>query len=277
MLHLSQGLLNLLSLCPRKFQYTYLDQLNVPIAPDQQERINWGNRFHLLMQQQELGLKLDPEGFPEDRQVHQSVEAFMQAVPALFQTDSGASTSRQSEHGRSLHFQGYLFTVIYDLLILDQHHAQILDWKTYPRPQKPDWLRQNWQTRLYPFVLAETSRYAPHQISMTYWFVQPPADRATADPDQAAEGDQANLPKPQRFTFSYSEAQHQQTYQDLTALLHPFTHNLQRYREFHQPFPQTPSHQPCQVCAFALRCQRGEAQPEKAPLVTLEEIPEIAL
>ncbi|MBW4660375.1 MAG: PD-(D/E)XK nuclease family protein [Drouetiella hepatica Uher 2000/2452] len=261
MLHLSQGLLNLLTLCPRKFQYTYLDQLNVPIAPEQQERINWGNRFHLLMQQRELGLKLDPEGLPEDRQIHHSVETFIQSVPELF--SPSAFSSRQSEHGRSLHFQGYLFTVIYDLLILDRHEAQILDWKTYPRPQKPDWLLQNWQTRLYPFVLAETSEYKPDQISMTYWFVQPSPDGL----------------KPQCFKFSYSEAQHQQTYQDLTTLLDRFTHSLQRYQETRQPFPQTQSLKPCEVCAFALRCQRGQLQPpqDEAPLVTLEEIPEVAL
>ncbi len=262
MLHLSQGLLNLLTLCPRKFQYTYLDQLNVPIAPEQQERINWGNRFHLLMQQQELGLKLDSAGSPDDRQICRSVEAFIQSVPELFPPDSDPAASRQSEHGRSLHFQGYLFTVIYDLLILDPHQAQILDWKTYPRPQKSDWLLQNWQTRLYPFVLAETSHYTPDQISMTYWFVQPSPDGL----------------KPQCFKFSYSEADHQRTHQDLTILLEQFTSHLQQYQANRHPFPQTLSHRPCEVCAFALRCQRGQPQPqEEASLVTLEEIPEVAL
>ncbi|NJR67202.1 MAG: PD-(D/E)XK nuclease family protein, partial [Leptolyngbyaceae cyanobacterium CRU_2_3] len=64
MLHLSQGLLNLFTTCPRKFQHIYLDQLNVPIAAAQQERLTWGNRFHLRMQQHELGLRfnaLEPE------------------------------------------------------------------------------------------------------------------------------------------------------------------------------------------------------------------------
>jgi hypothetical protein len=50
--------------------------------------------------------------------------------------------------------------------------AQILDWKTYPKPQNRRWVEQNWQTLLYPYVLAETSDYLPEQISMTYWFVQ---------------------------------------------------------------------------------------------------------
>ena len=50
---LSQQHLNLLSLCPRKFQYTYLDQLVSPVSPDDEERIAWGNQFHLLMQQHE--------------------------------------------------------------------------------------------------------------------------------------------------------------------------------------------------------------------------------
>ncbi|MBI4785047.1 MAG: PD-(D/E)XK nuclease family protein [Oscillatoriophycideae cyanobacterium NC_groundwater_1537_Pr4_S-0.65um_50_18] len=282
MLHLSQGLLNLLSLCPRKFQHTYLDQLNVPIAPEQQERINWGDRFHLLMQQRELGLRpnaTEPEQFSEDWQVTQSVHAFTQAVPELFAPEqpafdtsasgTAAQISRQSEHARSLQFQGYLFTVIYDLLILDPQQAQILDWKTYPRPQNPKWLEQNWQTRLYPFVLAETSPYAPDQISMTYWFVQPPAHAAPLDSARPT-------PKPECFKFAYSEAQHQQTHQDLTRLLHQFRENLQQYQTHHQPFPQTLSLKTCESCAFAFRCQRGLRQPEE-PIVTLEEIAEVAL
>ncbi|HEY9628419.1 MAG TPA: PD-(D/E)XK nuclease family protein [Coleofasciculaceae cyanobacterium] len=295
MLHLSQGLLNLLSLCPRKFQHTYLDQLNVPIAPEQQERINWGDRFHLLMQQRELGLRpdaLEPEQFSEDWQVTQSVNAFTQAVPELFAPKQLASEqlapeplapeqpaldaksgtvaqSRQSEHARSLQFQGYLFTVIYDLLILDPQQAQILDWKTYPRPQNPKWLEQNWQTRLYPFVLAETSPYSPDQISMTYWFVQPPVH--SAHPDSARP-----TPKPECFKFAYSEAQHQQTHQDLTRLLHQFREDLQQYQTHHRPFPQTLSLKTCESCAFAFRCQRGLRQ-EEEPIVTLEEIAEVAL
>jgi ATP-dependent exoDNAse (exonuclease V) beta subunit len=59
-----------------------------------------------------------------------------------------------------------LLTVIYDLLIEAEDNAQILDWKTYPQPKEQNRLAKDWQTRLYLYVLAETSDYLPEQISM---------------------------------------------------------------------------------------------------------------
>ena len=58
LLRLSQGQLNLLETCPRKFQNTYLEQLHPPSNPDYEEKQLLGSRFHLLMQQQEMGLKI---------------------------------------------------------------------------------------------------------------------------------------------------------------------------------------------------------------------------
>jgi PD-(D/E)XK nuclease superfamily len=269
MLHLSQGLLNQFTDCPRKFQHSYLDQLSLPIAPDQQDRLDWGSRFHRLMQQRELGLldaRLELSDCPSDRpeeRLYQAIEAIVQAEPALFQSEP--LTFRQSEHHRTLELDGYLLTVIYDLLILNEPQAQILDWKTSSRPQTSRKLADNWQTRLYQFVLAETSNYLPEQISMTYWFVQ-------AKPGQPIQ--------PQPLTFTYSTAQHQQTRQDLTQLLQQLTQFLDRYLAHAEPFPQVAvSSQACDICAFAVRCQRGQLsqsdRPE--PVATLEEIQEVKL
>jgi hypothetical protein len=58
-LRLSQGQLNLLETCPRKFQHIYLEQLGSPTTPEQQAHQAWGSRFHLLMQQRELGLPIE--------------------------------------------------------------------------------------------------------------------------------------------------------------------------------------------------------------------------
>jgi PD-(D/E)XK nuclease superfamily len=264
MLHLSQGLLNLFATCPRKFQHIHLDQLNAPIASTQQERFTWGNRFHLRMQQQELGLQfnpVEPEFDSMDQQIHELADTFIQSVPELFQANP--TTCRQSEHQRSLQFQGYLFTVIYDLLILDEQAAQILDWKTYPRPQKSDWLFHNWQTRLYPFVLAKTSHYLPEQISMTYWFVQ------------AKQGQRL---KPQCLKFHYSQSQHQQIDQEITDLLRQLTHYLQQYQAEGWPFPQVQSDANCNTCTFAQRCQRELGGVHRLQTIAnLEEIPEVGL
>lgn len=256
MIHLSQGQLTLLETCPRKFQYIFLDQLGFPIVSEQ--RLHWGDRFHRLMQQREMGLPVQ-NLVPFDQPVQQSVEAFVAAVPEVFLVRSNAV--RQSEHRRTFQFQNYLLTVIYDLVILDEQQAQILDWKTYPRPQQSHRLAQSWQTRLYPFVLAETSRYAPEQISMTYWFIQA----------------EQESPRPESCKFTYDAAQHQQTKQALAALLDQLTEWLQRYAAG-QPFPQIKeSAKQCDTCTFAIRCQRGQTQPTPSHLLDLDEIEEIVL
>ena len=260
MMRLSQGQLNLLETCPRKFQHTYFDQLSSLATVDQQERLTWGTRFHLLMQQRELGLPIDLLE-PDDQPLYQSVQALIQVAPELFQDDP--THVRQSEHRRSLDLNGYLLTVVYDLLILGDRKAQILDWKTYPKPQNQRFLEKNWQTRLYPFVLAETTRYVPEDISMTYWFVQ--AQR---------EGDRQ--PTPQSLTFAYSSAQHERNRTDLTHLLQ----NLTTWQQS-QSFPQVEEQSGiCPPCPFTMRCQRitpTDDLNQDAKLPPLAEIQEVSL
>jgi PD-(D/E)XK nuclease superfamily len=260
-LRLSQGQLNLLETCPRKFQQTYLEQLGSLTALEQLERLIWGSQFHLLMQQRELGLPVAAIALP-DNPLQQCVDALIQAAPEVFTQEQ--QTFRQSEHRRTLEWQGHLLTVVYDLLILNEQQAQILDWKTYPRPQKRHWLERDWQTRLYPFVLAETSDYAAEQISMTYWFVRAGGERS---------------PQPQPLRFNYSTALHHQTEKDLSQLLRQLNQWLQEY-EAGQPFPaveETTGR--CQSCQFAMRCQRQSEQSLglQEQLPALADIPEVVL
>ncbi len=232
---ISQGQLNLLETCPRKFQHVYFDQLGTPISPEQQERLTWGSRFHLLMQQRELGLPVESL-VEEDAELQHWVTALVNAASDVLTPDP--LTFRESEHCRTLNFQGYLLTVVYDLLIEDDKSAQILDWKTYLQPKNRQWLAKDWQTRLYLYVLAETSDYLPEQISMTYWFVK-------------------SQPRPQSLKFTYDAAQHEKTHQDLTRLLTQLDYWLERYCNEGIPFPQVPQKKGhCSDCTFAMRCQR---------------------
>lgn len=267
-MRLSQGQLNLLERCPRQFQHTYLDQLGSPASPEQQERQTWGSRFHLLMQQRELGLPIESL-VQEDAQLQSWMTAFASVAPEILTPSSNGQTFRESEHCRTLQVQEYLLTVVYDLLIASELQAQILDWKTYPKPQVRRWLEQNWQTRLYLYVLAETSDYLPEQISMTYWFVQ-------------------SLDQPQSLKFAYNAFQHQQTGQKLHRLLSQLTDWLQRYQEGEQ-FPQVAEASGrCDRCQFAARCDRnlrddesgtseGEEASGKDLLLNLATIQEVAI
>ncbi|HEY9904991.1 MAG TPA: PD-(D/E)XK nuclease family protein [Candidatus Sericytochromatia bacterium] len=255
---ISQGQLNLLETCPRKFQHVYFDQLGTPVSPEQQERLTWGSRFHLVMQQRELGLPVESL-VEEDAQLQHWVTALVDAASDVLTPNP--QTFRDSEHCRTLNFQGYLLTVIYDLLIEDENSAQILDWKTYPQPKDRRRLAKDWQTRLYLFVLAETSDYLAAQMSMTYWFVK-------------------SQPRPQSLKFTYSEAQHEKTKQDLSNLLTQLTEWLQRYQEDGIPFPQVvPSTAQCSDCTFRVRCQRTSesSMSSKELLPSLADIQEVSL
>ncbi|MDJ1185779.1 PD-(D/E)XK nuclease family protein [Roseofilum casamattae] len=236
---LSQGHLNVLTDCPRKFQHQYLDKLIHPLPIEQQEHLEWGSQFHLLMQQQELGLPVE-DLLPADSVFLQCLRALKTANPLLF-SKTGDREFRESEHQRIIEFAGYAIATIYDLAILQPDRAQIIDWKTYAKPQNNKYLIQNWQTRLYPFVLYETSDYNAEQISMTYWFVKRKKSLNIA---------------PESSVISYNKAYHISIKNELSQLLHRLTQWLQRYEQGAQ-FPQVPvGSSQCDRCPFAIRCDR---------------------
>lgn len=235
-LRLSQGQLKLLERCPRQFQHTYLEKLHSPTNPEHEELQNLGSRFHLLMQQREMGLPID-SFLQADSQLQNWMAGFAEAAPEIINPNVNSQTFRDSEHYRTLQVNDYVLTVIYDLLIADSTQAQIFDWKTYPQPSNKRQLEQNWQTRLYMYVLAETSDYPPENISMTYWFVQ-------------SEG------KPQSIKFNYNASQHEKTAKKLQQLLKKLTKWLVDYSQ-DKAFPQVPEGRKiCDGCQYATRCER---------------------
>ncbi|HEY9691787.1 MAG TPA: PD-(D/E)XK nuclease family protein [Oculatellaceae cyanobacterium] len=259
LIRLSQGYLNLLEACPRKFQHIYFDQLGSLPNIEQQDKQNWGSRFHLLMQQRELGLPIQ-SFVEEDAQLQRWVTSLISAAPEILTSEP--ETFRQSEHCRTLSIDSYVLTVIYDLLIADHEKAQILDWKTYPKPKHQRWLAKDWQTRLYLYVLAETSDYLPEQISMTYWFVQ-------------------SQPQPESLKFTYNATLHEQTKRDLTSLLKKLTDWLRRYQEIGENFPQvSATANLCHYCNFTVRCERSPevtTTTNREKLSNLAEIQEVSL
>ncbi|MGK7958461.1 MAG: PD-(D/E)XK nuclease family protein [Crocosphaera sp.] len=221
LIRLSQGQLNLLELCPPQFQRVYLQQLSLPISPDVQENLLWGNQFHQLMQQHFLDLPLDSI-LDRDQNLKKIVEALLKGVNE--QHGLNSASWKEAEHYRCLEKGNYLLTAIYDLLIVDENKAQILDWKTYLQPQNKKKLENNWQTKLYLYLLAETSNYLPEQMSMTYWFVKIPHE-------------------PQFLTFEYNEELHNKTSLELETLCS----NLDNYLvEFKQNNIDFPHHKTCE-------------------------------
>jgi hypothetical protein len=144
----------------------------------------------------------------------------------------------------------YLLTVIYDLILLESDRAVIFDWKTYLKPIDADKLAKNWQTRLYLYVLGETSAYPLDSLSMTYWFVQLPRS-------------------PEQITFNYNRKLHQQTGRDLRRLLKDLDRYLSAYQNDLVNFPHRPD---CQLhCPYYL----GQERSSKIELPSIDHIPEI--
>ena len=159
--------------------------------------MDWGERFHRLMQQQALGLAIAP--FLKTHQPYNT--AITSLLEALTQEQAAKKILwQEAEHCRTLKQGHYVLTVVYDLLTITPNGVEIFDWKTYSHPQNKNQLASHWQTRLYPYVLAETSDFQPEQICFTYWFVK--------DPHQ-----------PQPLRFHYSKAQHTKNGRDLKRLL----------------------------------------------------------
>lgn len=253
-IRLSQGLLTLLGTCPRKFQHLYIEQMNSYTLPDEQLRLTAGSQFHALVQQWQLGLPVEPLA-ASDRQLDQWFTTFIAGVPEIL--GMAANTVRASEQPRTLEFEGYLLTVVYDLLVLGAEQAQILDWKTYARPENPQSLRRHWQTRLYLFVLVETSTYLPEQVTMVYWFF--PTVPSGESSGEASGEASSRAGQPQRFEIAYDHQQHEQTRADLSRLLSQLNTWVARYQQG-ELFPQVAlGATECGRCNFAWNCDRGES------------------
>ena len=237
MLRISQRHLKILETCPRQFEYTYFDRLTLPVNPTQQSKTQLGSDFHLLMHQRELGLPIAPI-LAHSPQLNTWMQAMLQTAPELFEPN--AQNWRESEQVRTLEINNYLFTAIYDLVILQPERADIIDWKTYPLPRYKKDLDLEWQTRLYLYILAETSDYLPKQIAFTYWFIQ-------------------SNPHPKSVKISYTLKQHRQTQTDLLGLLAKLTNWLDAYQSLGEPLPQVAASMGfCDRCNFAPRCDRKD-------------------
>ncbi len=246
-MRLSQGHLKLLTDCPRKFQYVVLEHLEAVTSPEQQQAMTLGKQFHQCVEQWTLGMTVPMSNQPLD----QWWKAFEQIQPELGKVPG--VREQFSEFEQTLPWINHLLVGIYDLLLLGENTAEILDWKTYEKPKDAARLAEDWQTRLYLFLLAEITGFDPENLAMTYWFL----------------GGQ----KPASWRIVYSQAQHQATRGDLQKCLEPLSSWLESYQTHRQSFPQISIEQNrCGDCRFNRRCDRQALPQSIAPLATIPEV-----
>ncbi|ACB50932.1 unknown [Crocosphaera subtropica ATCC 51142] len=259
LIRLSQAQLNLLELCPPQFQRVYLEQLGSPMSPERQEHLLWGNQFHQLMQQHFLGLSIDSI-LDIDQELKKIVQALLKVVKEQHNLNSDPWT--EAEHYLALEKDNYLLTAIYDLLIINENKAQILDWKTYLKPQNKQKLEKNWQTKLYLYLLAETSDYLPEQISMTYWFVKIPHH-------------------PQYLRFEYNQELHDRNTVELESLLTNLDKYLLNYSQNNVDFPHRrncESNCPYYQLFFPEKATFNHRENEKSNLLSIiDDIEEVSI
>jgi len=210
----SQRHLELLEQCPRRYEREVIEKYALPPAGLNQQALEAGKRFHHLLQQRSLGIHAPTI---DDPKLQHWLDHLESRAPELLPHWEEAATATphhparsfyQAEHERTWlvptwRSPQFELTVRYDALIATPSQAIIIDWKTYayPRPDRLKQLQHAWQTRLYCYVLAQTSHYAPAQISMLYWF-------AASSPNQ-----------PDRLTLTYNAGKFQQDQHDLNQHL----------------------------------------------------------
>jgi hypothetical protein len=248
-MRLSQGHLKVLATCARKFQHIYLDQFAPPTDLDLLEKMATGSQFHLLLQQRSLGLPIESL-LVGDPRLQGWLEQFERQAGGILAL--GEEIVWQQSEMRTIAIGEQVLTAVYDLVLLGQTQGKILDWKTYPMPRQSKWLQADWQTKLYLYILRETTGLVAENLSMSYWFFQ--ADAA------------------QSLTIPYSEARHREIGTELRELGDRLAGWLADYEERGVDFPQVGNLKVCQDCAFAIRCGRGEELGKTMDWAEIEEV-----
>lgn len=228
---ISQSTLTVLTNCPRKFQYSYLEKINLPPDPKNEQSRILGSRFHQLMQQREMGMNIDR--ILESEPVLQKwMNNFRAIAPEVFNPPE--KVFRKSEYYIADSLLDFQLIAIYDLLSTDSEELEIFDWKTYARPASEKVLTESWQTRLYLYIAAEIFGHEPEAISITYWFVQ--------------------STEKVKIKLSYSKKWHQLIKSELTEVLTNLDLWIKNYKN-QESFPQLPNpRNTCESCQYHSFC-----------------------
>lgn len=229
--------------CPRQFYLRYIRRMSWPAvetAPvlEAERRMQLGNDFHHLIQQHLLGvpaadLSAATDHTPELAAMWQNYLAHRPAELAR-----PGDLQLYPEVTLSTVLSGWRLAAKYDLAAIfpDEAPARalIIDWKTNTHRPQSAVLREQIQTRVYPFVFSLAGyslagqAVLPEQITMQYWFALQPA---------------------QPEVLAYSPAQFERDRLYLTDLIERITTATE--------FPLTAAEKACRFCVYRSYCERG--------------------
>ncbi len=222
--------------CPRRFQLRYIEQLrwpaveSEPVLENEQRQIE-GQLFHRLIQQHILGL-------PEEKLIQLANTPNLERWWNNFSsTDLGLRDYAQyPEISLSCPVGVHRLLAKYDLLAIQSgRKALIIDWKTYAKRPRDEWMSVRWQTRVYLSMLVMAGAhlnnnipFEPEQIEMIYWYADFPT-------------------KPARLT--YDSRQFKRDWSAIEKILSEVSTE--------KNFPLTEDGNYCRFCTYRSYCERG--------------------
>ena len=270
--NLSQSSLQDFVDCPRRFELRYLKKLNYPAAQtepilENEKHMQEGAQFHRLVHEHLLGMPVEKlHLLANTPKLRRWFENYLNADLRL------ADYTLHPEFTLSAPLGNLRLVAKYDLVAVQKHEGTrgasqviILDWKTYRRRPRDEWLSTRLQTRVYRSLLVQSGAYLnegvpfkPEQLEMIYWFADFPGEPAR---------------------FPYTSAQFKRDWDMLTKLEEEIASA--------SDYPLTDDRQKCAYCTYRSYCERGiragdmdeaEAEMEAESLfdVNFEQIGEIA-
>jgi CRISPR/Cas system-associated exonuclease Cas4 (RecB family) len=178
--------------CQRRFQLRYLEQLAWPAVESEpliehERQMQAGAAFHRLVQRFLVGIPAErlsamlASSDPSTSDLQRWWENYLQFSNIV----PGKGQLVEASLSAPLH--SYRLLAKYDLVRWegdpDNLRIKIYDWKTSLKKPTRQWMDHRLQTRVYPYLLAQTGNAIigeqlvnPEQIEMIYWFVEQPKE-----------------------------------------------------------------------------------------------------
>lgn len=222
--------------CPRRFQLRYIEKLNWPAVEtepvlENERRQQEGQLFHRLVQQHILGLPVE-------------ILSKRANSPDLARWWENYLNSDFDLTNHTCLTELTLSAVIgenrliakYDLVtVRPDGTALIIDWKTYHKRPRNEWMVARLQTRVYRSLLVFAGVYLnkgipfeADKVQMTYWYPEYPTEPAR---------------------FPYNTNQYKRDWDAITSLISEIRN--------HQHFHLTEDEKKCAYCPYRSYCNRG--------------------
>jgi len=228
--------------CARRYELSYLEELKWPAVESepllQSERhMVDGRRFHEMVHRDVLGVEVPLPDSAKDPDISRWWNNYMVQRPANV---DGKRFAEKTLVG-SVATMEVTMVATCDLIVISEgesgRRARIFDWKTWRRRHTREWLLDRLQTRIYPYLLVQSSAtlaggkpLTPDEVEMVYWYSDFPDNPEV---------------------FAYSETQFREDEAYLGGLVDEILNR--------EPgsFQLTTDEKKCMFCVYRSFCDRG--------------------